>query len=104
MQPPAWLRATIVFHGMLFPFQCGLFGWLACQHFKVSWQMRANLVTGFLMEGVFLALILSGASLHYVGSWREQVVWFHQLCGVLLPAALGLHWFIGLRWAEKTAK
>src|SRR4051812_24126457 len=65
---PAWLHLLSVVHGSLYPVQCIVFGALAVQHIRIGWQMRANLISGFLMEFIFVGLILTGAGLYYVGS------------------------------------
>lgn len=103
---PAWLHPMLVLHGALNPFQCALFGWLAFQHIRVGWRMRANLLTGFAMEFVFAGLILTGLGLYYAGSpaWRDGFVWAHRVLGLLLPVSLAVHWVAGLRWAEKNSK
>ena len=103
---PAWYRPAVLVHGILFPVQCGIFGWLACQHFRISWELRANLVSGFLMEGVFLGLIISSVGLYYAGEteWRDHWILTHRILGVVLPVALAAHWMAGLRWAGKNSK
>ena len=103
---PTWLHPLLVLHGALNPFQCAIFGWLAFQHIRVGWQMRANVLTGFAMEFVFAGLILTGVGLYYAGTpeWRDGFVWAHRVLGLLLPAALVLHWITGLRWAKKNSE
>ena len=100
---PDWLRPALVLHGWLFPAQCILFGVLLCHHIRVGWQLRANLLSGFVMEGVFLGLIVTGAGLYYAGSeeWRERLIWTHRVLGLALPLTLGIHWFMGLRWGRR---
>jgi hypothetical protein len=106
LSSPAWLQPAITVHGCLNPVLCILFGYLVCQHIRVGWQMRANLVTGFLMEAVFALMILSGAGLYYVGDpeWRDRIVFLHQILGVALPLALALHWIAGLCWGRKMSE
>jgi len=103
---PDWLHGAVVLHGALNPFLCVLFGYLLCQHIRVGWQMRANLVSGFLMEAAFAGLILTGAGLYYAGSaeWRERLEWAHRIMGILLPLALASHWIAGLLWAKKAVQ
>jgi hypothetical protein len=104
MTTPPWLRACLVLHGALNPFLCVLFGILLCHHIRVGWRMRANLISGFIMELTFATLILTGIGLYYVGSeWRDAVVWIHRICGLLVPVSLGIHWVSGLSWARKAA-
>ena len=101
METPAWLPGLLAFHGWLNPFQCALLGYLCCQHIRIGWQLKANLLTGFSMEFVFAGLILSGTGLYYAGSadWRNTFLWAHRVLGLLLPLSLGAHWIAGWRWA-----
>lgn len=105
MTAPTWLHPVLVLHGCLFPVQCILFGILLAHHIRMGWQLRANLLSGFVMEAVFFGLIATGAGLYYAGSeeWRERLIWAHRLFGLALPLTLGIHWFMGLRWARQTA-
>ena len=100
---PGWLRPALVVHGCLFPAQCILFGVLLCHHIRTGWQLRANLLSGFVMEGVFLGLIVTGAGLYYSGSeeWRERLIWTHRVLGLVLPLTLGTHWIMGLCWGRR---
>ena len=106
MATPAWLHASVVLHGILNPFLCVLFGYLSCQHIRVGWQLRANLLTGFAMEIIFGGLILSGIGLYYAGAAesRNLCVQTHRILGLLLAPALGMHWVAGLRWAKQLPK
>ena len=106
METPDWLHAAVVLHGSLNPFLCVLFGYLCCEHIRLGWQLRANLVTGLAMEIIFGGLILSGIGLYYVGAatWRELCVQTHRVLGLLLVPGLGLHWMAGWRWAKRTSK
>jgi hypothetical protein len=99
---PAWLRPALLLHGCLFPVQSVLFGVLLATHIRTGWQLRANRPSGLALECVFAALICTGAALYYVGdeTWRDRLVWSHRLLGLLLPVTLGLHWFLGHRWAR----
>lgn len=100
---PVWLRPCLVVHGGLNPILCGIFGYLCCQHIRLGWQLRANLVTGFGMEAVFALQILTGVGLYYVGAdgWREGLVWTHRIAGLLFPVALAAHWEFARRWVKK---
>ena len=102
VEAPEWVRSLLVFHGCLLPFQCGLFGYLVAVHFKPGWQLGVNRVSGLAMDSVFVVLILSGVGLYYVGENREIIVWIHRIAGAASPVFLGLHWFLGHRWAKKT--
>ena len=106
MESPVWLHPSVVLHGSLNPFLCVLFGYLCCQHIRFGWQLRANLFTGLTMEIIFAGLILSGAGVYYAGreEWRAVFVGAHRVLGLVLPAALGLHWAAGQRWAKKFSK
>ncbi len=105
-ETPSWLHAFLILHGWLNPFLCALFGYLCCQHIRLGWQLRANLLTGFSMEVIFAGQILSGAGLYYAGSpeWRNVLVGAHRILGVLLPLGLAAHWLAGTRWAKKFSK
>ena len=99
---PAWLRGTVILHGCLNPVQCVLFGILACHHIRGGWQMRANLFAGFLLEGVFAGLILTGVAMYYAPEpWHDRVVWAHRVCGLGLPVTLGLHWVVAHFWIRR---
>lgn len=106
LEPPRWLNACRIFHGLLNPFLCGLFGYLLCQHIRYGWQLKANRLSGFLIEGVLLVLIISGLGLYYVGAEkaRTAAVWIHRWVGVLLPLVFVVHWVAGKRWAKKISK
>jgi hypothetical protein len=101
-ETPAWLRACVIFHGALNPFLCALFGYFLFDHIRVGWQLRANRITGFLMETCFAALILSGVGLYYSGgeSFRGFCVIAHRVLGLALPVCLIAHWIAGRRWAS----
>jgi hypothetical protein len=102
MVSPSWLRGAVVLHGCLNPVQCVLFGILLCHHIRVGWQMRANLVAGFLLEAVFAALILTGVGLYYApDSWHESIEWTHRICGIALPVLLGFHWIAAHFWIRR---
>jgi hypothetical protein len=105
LQTPEWLRLARVTHGGLNPFLCGLFGYLVCQHIRLGWRLKANLVTGLAMEGVFAALILTGTGLYYVGAEEERAfcVWAHRILGLLLPVSLAAHWIAARIWVRQVA-
>ena len=106
LETPVLFHASLVLHGSLNPFLCVLFGYLCCQHIRLGWQLRANWVTGFAMEIIFGGLILSGIGLYYSGAAesRNLCVQTHRILGLLLAPGLGMHWFVGLRWAKKNSK
>ena len=106
LETPLWLHVSLVLHGSLNPFLCVLFGYLCCQHIRLGWQLRANLVTGFAMEIIFGGLILSGLGLYYAGAAesRNLCVQAHRILGLLLAPGLGMHWVAGLHWAKKFSK
>jgi hypothetical protein len=101
--PPAWLHRLRVVHGFLNPLLCAVFGYLVCQHIRYGWALRANWLSGLVMEGVFLALIVSALVVYYAdeGSFRTASVWTHRLAGAVLPVVLGGHWMAGRRWVKK---
>ena len=104
--PPPWLRPWRVLHGGLNPILCGVFGYLCCQHIRYGWALRANWVSGFTMEGVFLLLILSALPIYYAGDGglRQACVFLHRVLGAALPVVLIAHWIAGQMWAKKNLK
>lgn len=103
LQTPVWLRGCLILHGGLNPFMCGLFGYLCCQHIRQGWELRANLGTGLVMEGLFAGLILTASGLYYAGApeLRQGLVWAHRVLGLLLPVALGAHCIAARHWVKK---
>jgi hypothetical protein len=97
---PDWLHGFRVFHGCLYPFQSALFGYLLCQHIRYGWQLKANRISGFLMEACFAGLIFTGIGLYYLDALREVCQQVHSVFGVLLPISLGAHWFAARRWVR----
>ena len=106
MVTPPWLRAALVIHGSLNPFLCGLFGYLACQHIRLGWKLRANLASGLLLEASFLGLILTGLGLYYTGSdrTREWLKTIHDVLGLILPISLAFHLVLARRWVKTISK
>ena len=104
-ETPIWLRACVVFHGTLNPFLCGLFGYFVCDHIRLGWQLRANRITGLLMEVCFAGLILTGIGLYYSGGegFRAFCVTAHRILGLALPTCLAAHWVAANRWVQSTA-
>jgi hypothetical protein len=102
LETPSWLHAALITHGALYPVMCILFGYLVCQHIRIGWELRANLVSGVLMEVVFAGLIVSGAGLYYASeeSARHSLVIAHRVMGLALPVSLGAHWYGARRWAR----
>jgi hypothetical protein len=102
MVTPSWLRGMVILHGCLNPVQCVLFGILLCHHIRVGWQLRVNLFAGFLLEGIFAGLILTGVAMYYAPeSWHDRVAWLHRAFGVALPVSLGLHWLAAHFWIRR---
>lgn len=103
---PVWLHQSVVLHGILNPLLCALFGYLCCQHIRLGWQLKANLVTGIAMEVLFAALIASGVGLYYSGApeWRTGLQWSHRILGLGLPVALAAHWVAAQVWVKKIPK
>lgn len=102
-ETPEWLRGWVVLHGALNPLLCMLFGYFLCDHIRLGWRLRANRLTGLLMETCFAALILTGVGLYYSGgeSFRGFWVTAHRALGVALPVCLGAHWIAGRRWGSQ---
>lgn len=100
---PPWMHGCRVLHGILNPLLCGVFGYLVCQHIRYGWALRANWVSGFAMEGVFLLLLVSALPVYYAdeGVFRTACVWIHRGAGVSLPAVLLGHWILARIWVRK---
>ena len=98
------LQPWQLIHGALNPFLSVFFGYLLCQHARLSWQMKANRLSGAAMVVVMGGLILTGTGLYYAGSqsWREWLVWSHRALGLSLPLTLAAHWIGAVQWAKKT--
>jgi hypothetical protein len=103
LAPAAWLHSARVVHGALNPVLCGVFGYLVSQHIRYGWALRANWVTGLIMEAAFAALIVSALALYYAdeGAFRDALVWVHRICGTALPAVLTVHWVAARMWIKK---
>ena len=103
LAPPAWLHAARVTHGCLNPLLCAVFGYLCCQHIRYGWALRANWVSGLLMEVVFALLIASALVVYYAdeGPFRNGVSLAHRIAGAVLPAALAVHWIAARKWVKK---
>ena len=106
LESPAWLQGSLILHGGLNPFLCVLFGYLCCQHIRLGWQLKANLITGIAMEVVFAALILSGVGLYYAGAadWRSGLIWSHRIAGLAVPVVLAGHWIAARAWVKRISK
>lgn len=104
--PPAWLHPWRVLHGALNPLLCAVFGYLVCQHIRYGWALRANWLSGLVMEVVFLLLIISGLPLYYAdeGRLRSASLWVHQITGAALPLVLAVHWIASRLWLKKVLK
>lgn len=90
------------FHGILNPFLCIIFGFLLCEHIRYGWKFRANWISGFSMEAVFAALILTGVGLYYAPeAWREAIDTTHKWIGLLLPVTLIWHWIASRMWIKR---
>jgi hypothetical protein len=101
-EPPFNVHPWRILHGSLNPFLCTIFGYLLCHHIRIGWQLRANWISGFFMEAVFAALILTSIGLYYAPeSWHETLVNTHRIIGLLLPVTLLLHWVRSQTWIRK---
>jgi hypothetical protein len=103
LAPPSWWHACRVLHGALNPLLCAVFGYLVCQHIRYGWALRANWLSGFVMEAVFLVLIVSALIVYYAdeGPFRAASVWIHRLAGAGLPVVLAAHWLAARVWVKK---
>jgi hypothetical protein len=100
---PGWMHAARVTHGCLNPVLCAVFGYLCCQHIRYGWALRANWVSGLIMEVVFAALIASALAIYYAdeGALRSGLSLFHRLAGAALPAVVAIHWIAARWWVKK---
>jgi len=104
-EPVINVRGWLLLHGWLNPFLCGIFGYLLCQHIRLGWEMKANWLSGVVMEAVFALLILTGTGLYYSPeNWRGAILLLHHLAGVLLPLSLIAHWIASQLWVKKVSK
>ena len=103
LTPQTWMHTTRVLHGVLNPVLCAVFGYLVAQHIKYGWALRANWVTGLVMEVAFGVLILSSLAVYYAdeGALRSVSTWVHRVCGAALPAILTAHWVAARAWIKK---
>jgi hypothetical protein len=104
-EPTFPIRGWLLLHGALNPFLCILFGYLLSHHIRYGWELRANWMTGLIMELTFAILILSGAGLYYFPEkWRATTLLIHHYVGLLLPLALIAHWIASHLWIKKISK
>jgi hypothetical protein len=103
LTPAAWMHGTRVLHGALNPVLCAVFGYLVAQHIRYGWALRANWVTGLVMEAVFAVLIISALAIYYAdeGAFRDWLASLHRLLGAALPAILVAHWVAARMWIKK---
>jgi hypothetical protein len=103
LTPPAWLHSARLIHGVLNPVLCAVFGYLVAQHIRYGWALRANWVTGLIMEIAFAALIVSALAVYYAdeGGLRSASVWVHRISGAALPVVLTGHWVAARIWIKK---
>jgi len=78
--------ASLVILGVLIP-----------MHMRRAWERKRNQVTGIVMVGLCLVMILSGYGLYYCGDelWRSGLSGIHSVAGGLLPLILVWHIFSG---------
>jgi hypothetical protein len=103
LSPPSWLHGVRVLHGVLNTILCAVFGYLVAFHIRYGWALRANWVTGLIMEVVFAALILSALAIYYADEdpFRANLIWVHRLVGAAVPVVLAIHWIAARLWIKK---
>ena len=102
---PFDLQSWRTLHGVLNPFLCALFGFLVCQHIRLGWQMKANRLSGMVMEAVFALLILTGAGIYYSPErWQNPLISMHRVTGLLVPLSLTVHWIAAQIWVKKNSQ
>lgn len=82
-----------------------LLGALAPLHVQRTWKSNRNRVTGVLMATFNAILILTAFGLYYAGSdvFRKWTSTIHIVVGLLLPALLVIHIWIGRRAARRSS-
>lgn len=88
---PWWLRL----HGAFGFAAIWIFGLLWSAHITVTWPRRRHRLSGGILTGVFLLLIVSGYLLYYVGddAARPVISVLHWSIGLVCPAFLVFHRF-----------
>jgi hypothetical protein len=96
------VRGWLLLHGYLNPLLCIVFGYLLALHIRYGWAMRANWLSGLIMEAIFAVQIVTGVLLYYAAeSWRPSTQQIHHYAGLLLPLALIVHWIASQFWVKK---
>jgi hypothetical protein len=81
-------------HGLIAVGGVFLIGWLSAVHVSTQWSKERNRRSGLTLGASALLLILSGYALYYTtGSPHDTAGIFHELLGILSPAAALLHWW-----------
>lgn len=92
-------------HGVLFAFNCVLFGFLLCEHIRFGWKTKANLVSGALFELLFIILIFTGLLFYYGPEGAQEIAkTVHLICGLCMPLALGVHWVCAVNLVRRLEK
>lgn len=91
-----WLIAVHGWSAMVFVL---LLGTLLASHVRRAWHARKNRQNGVFFLTAISLLTLSGYALYYLGDegWRNAVSDVHLWLGVVAPALLVLHIWLGRR-------
>ena len=92
-------------HGYSVPLFLVSFGSILAKHSATAWKGNKNRVSGAVMIGTCLTLILTGVFLYYVGSEsiREGSRLVHLWTGLFLIALIPWHVIAGLLTRKKSA-
>ncbi len=92
---PWWLKI----HGAFGMFGLVLLGSLVPNHVAKAWQRHRNRRTGGVNVATFVALVLTGYLLYYLGNetWRNVASVVHWVIGLALPVVTLIHVVAGKR-------
>ena len=92
-------------HGAAAMLELLLVGIVIALHAAAAWRERKNRFLGALLGGILAVLALTGYLLYYSGSdeTRAASSLVHWLVGLALPAALGVHVWLGRRAAQRAS-
>lgn len=83
-----------------------ILGTLLPGHVRLAWHARRNRPNGIALVAFLLFLVVTGYGLYYFGNerLRSWTSWSHLAVGLVLPAKLILHIWVGRRSAPAPIK